>query len=79
MLTGGTIIQNKYNTNTNTKSIYTTNDAVFFHDLGTNCIGYGDSSNNVFVYIRTDRGYGNRHKKCNGGQKLAKIVIAISK
>ncbi len=38
----------------------------FFHDLGRNCIsrciGYGDFMNNVFVYIRTDRGYGNRHK-----------------
>ncbi len=38
-----------------------------FPDLGRNCIlrciGYGYSMNNVFVYIRTDRGYGNRHKK----------------
>ncbi len=39
----------------------------FFHDFFRNgtsrCIGYGDSMNNVIVYIRTDRGYGNRHKK----------------
>ncbi len=38
----------------------------FFHDFWRNCtsrcIGYGDSMNNVFVYMRTDRGYGNRHK-----------------
>ncbi len=38
----------------------------FFHDFWRNCtsrcIGYGDSMNNVFVYIRTDRGYTNRRK-----------------
>ncbi len=39
----------------------------FFHDLGRNCISccieYGDFMNNVFVYIRTDRGYSNCRKK----------------
>ncbi len=64
MLTGAKIIQYKYNTNTNTRSIYTTNDDVS-PGLGRNCtsrcIGYGDPMKNVFVYIRTDRDYGNRH------------------